>query len=176
MTVEHGPMPAEAGHWLLQAEEAQARARRYRRLPASFTAAWVAANGDDSARLFVARLHGGIVAAMLFLLHGRAASYHIGWSGPEGRAGHAHNLLLWQASDWLAARGYACVDLGTLDTETTPGLARFKLGSGAQQVKLGATWLDAPGTGLAGRLARRGSGVASGTSAPVPVATAAEPG
>jgi hypothetical protein len=153
LAVRHGAMPPDPGHWLLATETAQARARGYRRLPARFTLAWVGAAGQGATRLFVAERAGRPVAAMLFLLHPPGASYHIGWAGPEGRESGAHNLLLWQAMLWLRARGFAMLELGTLDTETTPGLARFKLGSGAGPVPLGATRMAAPGTALVARLA-----------------------
>ena len=35
------------------------------------------------------------VAGVQFLRHGSAATYYLAWTGPEGRAAHAHNLLLW---------------------------------------------------------------------------------
>ncbi|CAN0588188.1 unnamed protein product, partial [Ectocarpus sp. 12 AP-2014] len=135
-----------ADHWLLLREDTQARRRNYRRLPRQFTVAWRAVNGARSTRLFVARYGKVPVAAMLFLLHGKGASYHVGWSDELGRQTHAHTLLLWKAATWLSERGHAWIDLGTLDTETTPGLARFKLGCGARRLTLGATCLDAPGT------------------------------
>ena len=146
LQVHHAPMPADPAHWLLAVEAEQARRRRYRRLPPSFTLAWVAQGGRRSARLFTASQDGKPVAAMLFLLHGPSATYHIGWSGPEGRAVDAHNLLLWQAQLWLASRDVRLLELDLVDTQTTPGLARFKLGSGARVVPLGATRLSAPGT------------------------------
>lgn len=145
MEICNGPMPADPNHWLLVREESQSRRRRYRRLPKSFTLAWVAQNGPESSRLFTAYMNGEPVAAMLFLLHGPSASYHIGWSGEKGREADAHNRLLWEAGEWLADRGYQWIDLGTLDTQSTPGLARFKLGAGAYPLQLGTTWLDAPG-------------------------------
>ncbi len=146
LQVEDSDMPADPAHWLLAAEAEQARRRHYRRLPPKFTLAWVAQGGRHSARLFTASLEGKTVAAMLFLLHGKAATYHIGWSGPEGRAAGAHNLLLWRAQLWLANRDVRLLELDLVDTQTTPGLARFKLGSGARVVPLGATRLSAPGT------------------------------
>lgn len=140
------PMSENPGHWLLMKEADQACARRYRRLPPAFTAAWVQQGGKKSARLFTAQKDGEPVAAMLFLLHGTSATYHVGWSGPEGRRVGAHNLLLWGAQNWLAARGMRQLDLDLIDTRNTPGIARFKLGSGADVVALGATRLSAPGT------------------------------
>ncbi|MEM8732044.1 MAG: GNAT family N-acetyltransferase [Pseudomonadota bacterium] len=147
LRIDSGPLPDTGDHWLLTQEEAQARARGYRRLPARFTRAWRAANGARSTRLFVAKIGKTPVAGMLFLCHGKTASYHIGWSSDIGRRSHAHNLLLWRVACWFEARGYTWIDLGTLDTETTPGLARFKLGAGAHPVTLGATYMAAPGAG-----------------------------
>ncbi len=146
LEVRQAPMPENPGHWLLMREAEQACARRYRRLPPTFTAAWVQQGGKKSARLFTAERDGETVAAMLFLLHGQSATYHVGWSGPEGRRVGAHNLLLWNAQNWLAARGMRQLDLDLIDTRNTPGIARFKLGSGADVVALGATRLSAPGS------------------------------
>ena len=156
LRVDHAPLPDVADHWLLLREEAQSRRRGYRRLPIRFTQAWRHVNGPRATRLFTARYGKTPVAAMLFLLHGRSASYHIGWSDELGRQCNAHALLLWQAARWLQARGYAWLDLGTLDTETTPGLARFKLGSGATPFQMGTTCLDAPGARALARLCGHG--------------------
>lgn len=135
--------------WLLAAEAGQARARGYRALPARFTEAWVAA-GDDGAgdssgyRLYEAHAGGALIAAMLFLTHRPWASYHIGWSGEAGRRRNAHGLILWRAITDLAAEGLAALDLGTVDTEAAPGLARFKIGTGARVAPLGPTLLVLP--------------------------------
>ncbi|WP_323763516.1 GNAT family N-acetyltransferase [Marinovum sp.] len=133
-------LPPDPGHWLLRVDQAQQVVKRYRGYPPRFTAAFAAANRGQ-ARLFEARARGAPVAALLFLCHGAVATYHIGWSGPEGRAASAHHLLLWRAMVDLAARGVTRLDLGIVDTVTAPGLARFKLGSGAQCRALGGTWL-----------------------------------
>ncbi len=81
---------------------------------------------------------------MLFVLHPPHASYHIGWAGDPGRATHAHNLILWQAMGALAADGITALDLGLVETDTAPGLARFKIGAGACVRPLGATLLIPP--------------------------------
>lgn len=167
LTIEHAPLPDEGDHWLLLREAAQARRRGYRRLPVQFTQAWRRVNGAKSTRLFVAHYGKAPVAAMLFLLHGKGASYHLGWADALGRQCHAHNLLLWEAAQWLAGRGYAWIDLGSLDTQGTPGLARFKLGAGAQPLTLGATTLSAPGAGAVARLFGHGAV----QQAPITVAT-----
>lgn len=164
LTVRHAPLPEDPDHWLLLREAAQARTRGYRRLPRAFTHAWTTHGGRDATRLFTAHSCGTPVAAMLFLRHGASASYHIGWCGPEGRRLNAHNLLLWHASDWLASRDYLRLELGTLDTVGTPGLARFKLGAGAEDLRLGATRLDAPGTRPLARLLRQRPAIAYASS------------
>ncbi|WP_417523104.1 GNAT family N-acetyltransferase [Marinovum sp.] len=133
-------LPPDPGHWLLRIDQAQQVVKRYRGYPPLFTAAFAAANRGQ-ARIFEARRRGEPVAALLFLCHGAVATYHIGWSGPEGRESSAHHLLLWRAMLGLASRGVTRLDLGMVDTVTAPGLARFKLGSGAQCRALGGTWL-----------------------------------
>lgn len=146
------PLPPTGDHWLLRAEAEQAQDRRYARLPPRFATAWAAAN-PGGAVVFALYRFGLPAAGILILLHAPTASYQAGWTGPAGRAVSAHNLLLWQAGCWLAAQGYRSLDLGNLDTETTPGLARFKLAAGGRPVMLGSTWMRAPGTGLIARVA-----------------------
>ena len=135
--------------WLLAAEAAQRRVRGYRALPAGFVSVWAAAGGG--LRLFTARHTPGggpPLAAMLFLIHGDGATYQIGWTGAEGRAAKAHNLILWQALLALRAEGVRSLDLGDLNSEAAPGLVRFKLGCGAVPVALGATCLVIPSVTL----------------------------
>lgn len=124
---------------LLRNELAQRHSRRYIALPPAFTDSW-AAEMPTASRLFIARQGKIPIAFMLFLLHAPVASYHLGWTGPEGRQVAAHALLLWHASAWLAGEGYRRLDLGTLDA-TNPGLSEFKLRSGAIARDLGATRL-----------------------------------
>jgi hypothetical protein len=47
--------------------------------------------------------------------------------------------------DALENLGTQVLDLGSVDTVSAPGLARFKLGAGAQVKSLGGTWLHLPG-------------------------------
>ncbi len=156
LKVTRDVMPAHQGHWLLRAEAMQRHQRRYAGASDAYTLAWLA-SGDKNAALYVARRGKTPVAAMLFLTHPPGASYHIGWSGPEGRSTHAHNLILWTAMVDFARSGHAFLDLDLVDTETAPGLARFKLGTGARVIPLGATRLAAPGTGLIAALLRPAS-------------------
>lgn len=126
--------------WLLRADAKQQRTRGYRGLPADFSRAWMAKRPRD-AHLFVASVEGDPVAAMLFLVHGATATYHVGWTGEAGRAVSAHHLILWQACQHLRRKGIRHLDLGVVDTVNTPGLARFKLGTGARPVQTGGTWV-----------------------------------
>ena len=80
------------------------------------------------------------VAAMLFLLHGRGATYHMGWSNEVGRKLNVHNLLLWRAMAQLQAQGVELLDLGGVNTHDLPGISRFKLGTGGQVLTLAGTY------------------------------------
>jgi len=153
LTLTATPLPPDPDHWLLRAEAAQARTRRYRRLPAAFVTAWAALRPADTL-LLVAQDGSGPVAGMLFLRHGTMASYHIGWTSAAGRSAGAHNRLMWDGIERLADAGVARLDLDGIDTHAAPGLARFKLGTGAAVLALGATRIAAPGTAVVARLAR----------------------
>lgn len=141
----------DPSHWLLAREAGMRRERGYRALPQSVACAFARAC-PGAARIHSAWEEGEPVAGMLFLLHPPGATYQIGWSGERGRATSAHHLLLAVAADHLAAEGVLRLDLGTLDAEANPGLARFKIGCGARVRPLGGSWLRLP---FAGRLASR---------------------
>lgn len=135
--------------WLVAREAGQRRERGYRGLPAGFLAGWGAAAPGQvlalSARSGAAGKAGEALAGVVVVVHGGAANYHLGWSGPEGRAVGAHNYLLWQAALRLRARGVGQLDLGDVNSEAGAGLMHFKLGTGARLHALGATCLVVPG-------------------------------
>lgn len=133
-------LPLHGGHWLLKAELAQARARRYRNLPPGFLVAYARAT-PEAALIWEARRGGAPLAAIAVLRHGRMASWTTGVSTPQGRAANAMNLLLWEAMRWLAERGHEQLDLGMLNGDDAPGVTRFKLGTGARAHRLAGTWL-----------------------------------
>lgn len=141
LSIAHKTPDASELGWMSAQDAMQQRARGYRALPPAFLRVWAGCGGMQ---LYTARYEGQIVAAMLFLTHAPGATYQIGWSGALGRQTSAHHLLLWQAMQDLAASGLRRLDLGTLDTVTAPGLARFKLGAGAQPRALGASGLCMP--------------------------------
>ena len=92
------------------------------------------------ALLASARLGKETVAAMLFLIHGSRATYHMGWSNEEGRKLNTHNLLLWRAVEHFHGLRFAHLDLGGVNTHDLPGISRFKLGTGGQVLTLTGTY------------------------------------
>lgn len=127
--------------WLLETEEGQRTARGYRATPAALVPAFAEAKGDRSSLLILRADQGrSKVGAMLFLVHGRAATYQMGWADEAGRKSGAHNLLLWQAMEQLKARGIAQLDLGGVNTVSGAGIARFKIGTGGRVITLAGTF------------------------------------
>jgi hypothetical protein len=127
--------------WLIQEEAAQRRRMGYRGLPPDFPRCLPPA----SLRIWHWAQGGGIGAAMAFVRHGAAATYHTGWAGPAARRCGVHQVMLWQAALALRGEGVRWLDLGMVDTEAAPGLAHFKLGTGAEARHLGATAWVLPG-------------------------------
>jgi hypothetical protein len=125
---------------LLRADLTQRRARGYQALPAAFTHALPA----GALRLWHWQDGGGMGAAMCLVRHGASASYHLAWAGAEARRRAVHQVMLYRAALALKAEGVRWLDLGSVDTEAAPGLARFKLGTGARLHRLGATMLVLP--------------------------------
>jgi lipid II:glycine glycyltransferase (peptidoglycan interpeptide bridge formation enzyme) len=125
---------------LLAEEGRQRRMRRYRALPEGFTRALP----EAALRLWEWRREGAMGAAMAFAVHGSTATYHLGWGSEAARAAGVHAVMLIRAAEALSAEGVRWLDLGPVDSEAAPGLARFKLGTGARLKRLGATCLVLP--------------------------------
>lgn len=126
---------------LVAVEAAQRVARGYQALPPAFTLALP----PKDLRLWHWHDRGTLHAAMCFVRHGSWATYHLGWADTRARTVGAHSLMLWQAALALRAEGVRVLDLGDVNTVQSPGLARFKLGTGAALHRLGATCLVLPG-------------------------------
>lgn len=144
LKLQEKPFDPVRHDWLLAEDRKQQRHKNYRALPHSIIHAYAAIR-PGNVTVFTAQKKKEIVAAMLFMRHGQVATYHLGWSNAEGRATNAHYALLKSAADFFRSREVTRLDLGTVDTENAPGLARFKIGSGAQVRGLGGTWLRIPG-------------------------------
>lgn len=125
---------------LIAAEAVQRAERRYQALPEGFTRALP----EGALRLWDWRQAGAIQAAMCFVVHGFSASYHLAWGSEVARAAGVHQVMLARAAEELWAEGVRWLDLGSVDTDRAPGLARFKLGTGAGLRRLGATCLVLP--------------------------------
>ena len=128
--------------WLLGKELDQREAKKFHGLPTEFVQAYIAAAADHR-RAFVvayAELGKNTMGGMLFLIHGRVASYHMGWADYEGRRLNAHNALLWEAMAYLQGQGIEVLDLGGVNTHDLPGISRFKLGTGGRAVTLAGTY------------------------------------
>jgi len=81
------------------------------------------------------------VAGIAVVRHGASATYLAGWTDSEGRHQNAHNLLLWRAITKLREAGTDWLDLGGVDTDSAPGIARFKLGLGGELLTTTGTYL-----------------------------------
>ncbi|MEP0964184.1 MAG: GNAT family N-acetyltransferase [Roseobacter sp.] len=140
LRIKRQNMPDDPGHWLLEADRAQQLKRGYRSWPDALTLAFARENRGD-AKLFTAFWGRLPIAGILILRHGDAATYHIGHMKPSSSSSSAHNLLIWNAIIWAKSKSIVSLELGTITTEDAPGLARFKLGTGAISRALGGTWL-----------------------------------
>lgn len=80
--------------------------------------------------LYVKNDSGDIISFVLIALHGKTATYYIGWSNEEGYKSNASRLLLWDGMIRLKSRGYHWFDLGGIDFINTKGVAEFKSGTG----------------------------------------------
>ena len=70
------------------------------------------------------------VAAILVLMHGRSATYQIGWSTEDGRKYCAHHVLLWRVLNELKTKDIKDFDLGGVNDDSAKSLKRFKSGMG----------------------------------------------
>lgn len=127
---------------LLQQEAQQRQAKRFHGLPLEFTQSFIDSHPQlaQGHLLCEARVNKQPLAGMLFLRHGRTATYHIGWLEDSARHMNLHNLLMWQAMQTLRQQGLHWLDLGGINTEDMAGISRFKLGTGGQVVSHPGTY------------------------------------
>lgn len=126
----------EQFEWLYDNHARHMEAHGYRGpSPALLRALRAHAPEDQQPRLLIAQQNGEPVAGILLTVHGKSATYLVGWSGDAGRRVRAHNLLLWRAVEHLKSAGIHWLDLGGINTEA-PGVASFKRGMGGELVNL----------------------------------------
>lgn len=128
--------------WLLGKELDQRETKKFHGLPTEFVSTYIAAAAQPRQAFVVAyaELGKNTLGGMLFLIHGRVASYHMGWANEEGRQLNTHNALLWEAMAYLQGQGMEVLDLGGVNTHDLPGISRFKLGTGGRAVTLAGTF------------------------------------
>lgn len=130
--------------WLCGAHGRLMAAKRFKGLPPDFVADLAAASARRDVFVCVAERKRETLAAALFLRHGAGATYVAAAAEPAGRALHAGTLLLWRGLAALQDAGATGCDLGTVDTDRSPGLARFKLGAAAGIFASSGTWTPSP--------------------------------
>ena len=136
LTIVNDEVAPDYVRWLLEAEKAQRVQKSFHGLPVAFVERFINAgtNTKQTALILHAEHQSKRIAAMLFLIHGSVATYHIGWADQTGRDTNAHKLILWRAFEILRLRGIQTLDMGGVNTHDLPGISRFKLGMGGTVV------------------------------------------
>lgn len=76
------------------------------------------------------------IAGMLILIHGRSATYRIGWNSTLGRTTNAHYLMMWMTLLHLKKLGIESFDLGGILPSQEKAMTHFKLGLGHSPTEL----------------------------------------
>ncbi len=128
--------------WLLDAEMQQRVDRGLEGLPLVWFEHYAESRKQPARNLLSLRADVGRerVAGMMFLIHGQAATYQVGWTSDAGRDLHAHNLMLWRAIEELRERGVRSLDLGGVNTQRSAGIARFKMATGGTVRQLAGSY------------------------------------
>lgn len=130
--------------WLIAKEEAQQKTSGYQALPSALVQHYHESAGKGGVIGFSAQKGADRLGGMLFLRHGDNATYHIGWASEAGKEANVHNLLLWHALKGLKKAGVTTLDLGGVNTDFNPGIARFKIGTGGKVLSLSGSWSKGP--------------------------------
>lgn len=129
--------------WLLDAEMQQRAERHLDGMPLVWFERYAESRKQPSRNLLSLRADIGRerLAGMMFLIHGQAATYQVGWTSDQGRDLHAHNLMLWRGIEALQERGVRLLDLGGVNTQRSAGVARFKMATGGTVKQLAGSYL-----------------------------------
>lgn len=143
MTIHRMGTNAGQYRWLLDAEMQQRTDKKLDGLPVTFFDNYVQSRKQPAKNILTLRADVGRdrIAAMMFLIHGEAATYQVGWTSDKGRDLHAHNLILWRGMEELKSRGIRTLDLGGVNTIRSAGIARFKMSTGGQVLTLAGTYI-----------------------------------
>lgn len=126
--------------YVLQAEAEQSAKVGYSALHPMMIPLYQIQLGDGAVLALEARHEHTPIAAIICLIHGASATYHIGWSSEEGKRLRAHTRLLWQAIKLLKQRDIQMLDLGGINTDHSAGIARFKIGTDGKVISLAGTY------------------------------------
>jgi lipid II:glycine glycyltransferase (peptidoglycan interpeptide bridge formation enzyme) len=96
---------------------------------------------ENNLLIGIANLDNRPCAAILIYMHGRGATYQIGWSMENGRKHCAHHILLWEALAQLKAGEINYFDLGGVNDESARGVKTFKTGMGGKLVELAGLYI-----------------------------------
>jgi lipid II:glycine glycyltransferase (peptidoglycan interpeptide bridge formation enzyme) len=129
--------------WLLDAEMEQRVRRGLQGYPDIWFERYAESRKQPSKNILSLRADVGRdrVAAMMFVLHGEAATYQVGWTSDAGRDLHAHHLILWKGIEELKERSIRQLDLGGVNTGRSAGIARFKMATGGVVKVLAGSYL-----------------------------------
>ena len=129
--------------WLLDNEKQQRVDKQLEGLPIPFFDMYVQSRKQPAKNILTLRSDLGRdrIAAMMFLIHGEAATYQVGWTSDQGRELNAHHLILWRAIEELRERGIRVLDLGGVNTIRSAGVARFKMRTGGKILTLAGTYI-----------------------------------
>ena len=126
--------------WLIEKDEEHQKRSGYQATPSAMLRHYGDRAGKGAVIGWAAQQGGDKLGGMLFLRHGDSATYHIGWASKTGKQANVHNLLLWNALKGLKKAGIKTLDLGGVDTDANPGIARFKIGTGGRVLSLSGSW------------------------------------
>jgi len=129
--------------WLLDNEKQQRVDKQLEGLPLPFFDLYVQSRKQPAKNILTLRSDVGRdrIAAMMFLIHGEAATYQVGWTSDQGRELTAHHLILWRAIEELRERRIRVLDLGGVNTIRSAGVARFKMRTGGKVLTLAGTYI-----------------------------------
>lgn len=130
--------------WLIEKDEQQQKTSGYQAMPSIMVRHYHEMAGKGAVVGYAAKKGAETLGGVLFLRHGDCATYHIGWASEAGKAANVHNLLLWTAMRGLKKAGVKTLDLGGVDTDANPGIARFKIGTGGRVASLPGSWSKGP--------------------------------
>jgi len=149
LSVDHGPIAQLSGRFHVLYEDVQQSKGFHPDIPPEFF--YPLKGPDFSHDTLIAHREGIDLAGITLGRAGMTATYLFGATTDAGRKVNAGHFLMWQAILYGRAHGLRWLDLGGIDTEENPSVARFKLRTGGHEVA-GAGPYEARPPGIASAL------------------------